>query len=385
MADTVTVGEDGTGMSRPLYLGVVRKSSEDGSKTSLKDEKPGDLLLRGEYDVTEIQAPLGFARNREPVRVSAVSPDMVTEIFETDTLKAENPPTTLKIFKHDPSGQGIGGIEFELKRIGGNESPGVPADGTTDSGTTDGGTYRTGDDGSLAIRCILPGIYSLRESKTLPGYLQDNTIRYFTVDRDGYIFRSDSEGKQTDDQEKTSKISLDVTKIQISKRDITDSKEVPGAVLVIRDAEGQTVDQWTTDGTPHYTEKLPAGSYTLTEITAPMGYQQAETVPFTVEETGEIQKVFMYDAPVETEPPTEPETSTEPETAPESKHETKKPRSTEKETQPSAAPAPSPQTPRTGDDTDFRGLMPGILAGILLLAGSLMLRKAGGKGRRRGR
>lgn len=389
VADTVTVGEDGTGMSRPLYLGVVRKSSEDGSKTSLKDEKPGDLLLRGEYDVTEIQAPLGFARNREPVRVSAVSPDMVTEIFETDTLKAENPPTTLKIFKHDPSGQGIGGIEFELKRIGGNESPGVPADGTTDSGTTDGGTYRTGDDGSLAIRCILPGIYSLRESKTLPGYLQDNTIRYFTVDRDGYIFRSDSEGKQTDDQEKTSQISLDwvndVTKIQISKRDITDSKEVPGAVLVIRDAEGQTVDQWTTDGTPHYTEKLPAGSYTLTEITAPMGYQQAETVPFTVEETGEIQKVFMYDAPVETEPPTEPETSTEPETAPESKHETKKPRSTEKETQPSAAPAPSPQTPRTGDDTDFRGLMPGILAGILLLAGSLMLRKAGGKGRRRGR
>lgn len=371
VADTVTIGEDGTGQSCPLYLGVIRDKSEEGTE---------NLTLRGQYDVTEISAPQGFTRNPDPIRVCAVSPDQVTEIFELDPLKVENPPTTLKLFKHDPSGKGIGGIEFEMKRIGGDEASGAPFDGTCG-----GGKFRTDDDGNLVVSYILPGIYSLRETKTLPGYIPDMAIQYFTVDKDGYIFKSDSEGKQTDDMRKSSQLSLDwvndVTKVEISKKDITDSKEVMGATLVIRDESGQQIDQWVTDGTPHYVEKLPAGSYTLTEITAPSGYQQAETVPFTVEETGEIQKVFMYDAPVETEPQTQSESETG--TEKESESETQVPETVVEETNPHQ---PQPQAPsvqpKTGDNTDLRTLVLGVIAGILLLVGAFLTRISG---RRKGR
>lgn len=41
-------------------------------------------------------------------------------------------------------------------------------------------------------------------------------------------------------------------------------------------------------------EKMPAGDYTLTEITAPNGYKVAESIDFTVLPTGEMQEVsFM--------------------------------------------------------------------------------------------
>ena len=43
--------------------------------------------------------------------------------------------------------------------------------------------------------------------------------------------------------------------------------------------------------------KLKTGKYTLTEITAPDGYEVAEKVEFEVKNTGEIQKVTMYDKP----------------------------------------------------------------------------------------
>ena len=43
---------------------------------------------------------------------------------------------------------------------------------------------------------------------------------------------------------------------------------------------------------------MSAGQYTLREITAPDGYEVAEDISFTVEETGEIQKVIMKDKPI---------------------------------------------------------------------------------------
>lgn len=47
----------------------------------------------------------------------------------------------------------------------------------------------------------------------------------------------------------------------------------------------------------HRIERLKPGEYTLTETAAPAGYLLSEEVRFTVQETGEIQKVTMYDAP----------------------------------------------------------------------------------------
>ena len=89
----------------------------------------------------------------------------------------------------------------------------------------------------------------------------------------------------------------DFTKVEISKADMTDGRELPGAKLKITDASGNTIAEWETNGQPHRIERLKPGDYTLTETAAPAGYLVSEEVHFTVQETGEIQKVTMYDAP----------------------------------------------------------------------------------------
>lgn len=89
----------------------------------------------------------------------------------------------------------------------------------------------------------------------------------------------------------------DFTKVEIFKADMTDGHELPGAKLKITDASGNTIAEWETNGRPHRIERLKPGDYTLTETAAPAGYLLSEEVHFTVQETGEIQKVTMYDAP----------------------------------------------------------------------------------------
>lgn len=83
----------------------------------------------------------------------------------------------------------------------------------------------------------------------------------------------------------------------ISKTDAATSKELPGAQLVVKDANGNTVESWVSGTTPRQI-RIADGTYTLTEITAPDGYAVAETITFEVK-NGTVAggKVTMKDAP----------------------------------------------------------------------------------------
>ena len=91
----------------------------------------------------------------------------------------------------------------------------------------------------------------------------------------------------------------DVTKLEVSKTDITGEKELPGATLTILDKDGNVYDTWVSTEEAHYIEKIPVGEYTLREEAAPEGYKIANEIKFIVEETAEIQKVTMVDEPDE--------------------------------------------------------------------------------------
>ena len=93
----------------------------------------------------------------------------------------------------------------------------------------------------------------------------------------------------------------DVIKVEISKKDLTTMEELPGAELTLTDKGGTVVEHWTSTDKPHYIEKLPAGDYTLTEVKAPDGYAFAESVPFTVLPTGEVQRFEMLDDVIKVE------------------------------------------------------------------------------------
>lgn len=77
---------------------------------------------------------------------------------------------------------------------------------------------------------------------------------------------------------------ITTTKVKISKTDITESKELPGATLVVKDASGSVIDKWTSTNEAHYVTVNP-GVYTLSETVAPKGYKlTTTTITFKVDE-----------------------------------------------------------------------------------------------------
>lgn len=150
----------------------------------------------------------------------------------------------------------------------------------------------TGDDGTAAIRHLSPGSYRLEETDAPGGFLVDGGVRYFSVADDGLTEGLESFPLEVED---------DYTKIDLSKRDITNEDEVTGAKLAVICPDGGVVESWTSDGTDHRIDALEPGSYKLVELMAPHGYDEATAVDFTVEPTGEVQRVVMYDEPITVE------------------------------------------------------------------------------------
>ena len=88
-----------------------------------------------------------------------------------------------------------------------------------------------------------------------------------------------------------------ITKLKISKQDITTKKELPGATLVLKDKNGKEIAKWVSKEEPHYIEGLEPGKYFLTETIAPEGYKLSkETIEFTLELDGKVKEVVMYNA-----------------------------------------------------------------------------------------
>ena len=146
-------------------------------------------------------------------------------------------------------------------------------------------TYTNIDIDGNETRHMIQGLeageeYVLKETKTPNGYATFKT-QTFTAE----------EGKDT-----VLSMTDEDTKIEISKQDITTKKELEGAKLKVTDKDGNVVDEWTSGKQPHMIKNLTAGeTYTLTEVIAPKNYKVAESIQFTVKDTGVAQKVVMYD------------------------------------------------------------------------------------------
>lgn len=132
---------------------------------------------------------------------------------------------------------------------------------------------------------LLPvGDYILEETQapTEQGYVHTESIR-FTIEDDGHV--------------NTVYMPDNYTRLQIIKTDLVSGEEIEGATLELRDEYGTLIDTWVTDGTPHYIDRLPEGTYTLTEILAPTedGYTTAETITFEISGEDVVTKVEMKD------------------------------------------------------------------------------------------
>ncbi|MCI8517881.1 MAG: hypothetical protein HFG75_13615 [Hungatella sp.] len=124
--------------------------------------------------------------------------------------------------------------------------------------------------------------YILHEEAAPEGYAYAEDVP-FTVSMDG----------------RTDKVEMRdaPTRVEISKTDVTGSRELPGAVLQVIDQEGDIVEEWISGKDPHkITGKLRAGeTYILREEAPPDGWAYAQEITFRVSVDGSVDRVEMRD------------------------------------------------------------------------------------------
>ena len=138
-----------------------------------------------------------------------------------------------------------------------------------------------GDETTHLVRGLMQDTsYLLREIEAPKGFALSKEEVKFTVE----------------DKDVSLSLENQITKFEIHKQDITTSKELEGAHLKITDEDGNIVDEWVSTTVAHSIKGLEVGkSYTLTETIAPANYKLAQSITFKVEDTGEVQKIVMYD------------------------------------------------------------------------------------------
>ena len=235
----------------------LKTTDEDGIISFI-----ADLPVDGKYYVKELYAPDGFVTTNEVQEFTfEYAGDKETEVVYEFVF--ENEPTTVELTKSDlTTGEELPGAHLVVTDADGNVID----------------EWVSGEEPHIIKELVVGEEYTMTETKPADGFVTAESIT-FTVENTAEIQKHEMKD--------------DVTKLEISKTDITGEQEVPGAKLTILDEDDQVIAEWTSGNEPHYIEKLPIGKYTLREEQAPKGYVMSEDVAFEITDTPEIQKVFM--------------------------------------------------------------------------------------------
>lgn len=274
------------------------------------EEHPAVKLNSGDYFLKELSVSGSYYLDDEkeyPVHFEYKDQD--TEVVAAD-VKAENTQTTTIISKTAvTNSEELAGCDLQItdaegnvivKWISGNAESIVLNDKLETTG------YRNvsavlDEKGAMQINGLFHDMtYTLTETRPANGYATADSISFQLVEgenkqtlvgvvRDGNVaLQNDNIVRMVDD----------TTKVEISKTDITGSEEIPGCELEIKEKDTDTVlDAWTSTEEKHLIEqKFVVGkTYVLTEKRPADGYVTADSIEFTVEDTGAIQSVGMKD------------------------------------------------------------------------------------------
>ncbi len=262
-----------------------------------------DLPL-GQYRIVETKAPDGYLIS-DAVQYATLeyAGQTVAIVYDSDgvenTFTNDRPTYDISITKYERNADGTTNYNTVL------EGTGFSFITTTDIVNYNGevivtaGTVLANIETDTAGKAAVPtelnipfGSYEFVETYVPAGYVLDTTpvtAVYGYVDQDTPVVTVSCEKANH------------YIRVEISKTDLTDGEDVPGATLTIYEVNedgtrGDLVETWVTDGEPHTIERLEKGRYVLVEENTPDGYQVAEEVVFEVIENDEIQKVEMKDA-----------------------------------------------------------------------------------------
>lgn len=264
----------------------------------------GELPL-GKYRVYEKTAGDGYVLNTEVQYAELTYEDMYTSlVFDSVSYKNERQKYELNVSKQDfETKEYLRGATFGLYAMEDIYAYVPLTPKLTTSPLIEKGTLIetavTDASGQVLFNADLPVYYGfeVRELKAPKGYASTDYVHSFRTEyttQDEEVIRYEATFEN------------EITKIEVSKKDITNDEEIAGAFLVVYCKEdNEIIETWTSgddgyneDGTikPHLIKGLEVGkTYNLEEIIAPYGYAYANEIEFTVLDTGEIQKVEMKD------------------------------------------------------------------------------------------
>ena len=237
--------------------------SEKNAIVTTKTDKDGAFSFSnipyGEWIVKEVVAPTGYVVDATQHHIHISDDGVVINITMTDKQ--------VQISKTDITGEKeVVGAELTITDESGN---------VVDSWTsTDIVHYANG---------LVEGQkYTLTEKTAPLGYAVATSVE-FVVSTDKV----------------TQQVTMVDKQVLISKTDVTSGQELAGAELTITDERGNVIDSWTSTDTAHYANGLVEGQkYTLTEKTAPYGYEVANSIVFVVTNDKATQTVVMNDSPI---------------------------------------------------------------------------------------
>lgn len=133
-------------------------------------------------------------------------------------------------------------------------------------------TAMTGEDSIAYFNDLELGTYYIQEAVQIEGYTLNDHIYKVEVKLDGDVLEIECKNQPTE--------------MIFSKVDITNNRELPGAVITITEKEtGKQIDQWTSTEASHPIKYLVEGKeYVMTELSAPSGYEKAESITFTAKD-----------------------------------------------------------------------------------------------------
>ena len=261
----------------------------DTITTNAEGKATSKALPLGEYSVREIKAPEGFVLSDKVENVSLKYKDQNTAIvYDNASFTNERQKVSISVIKKDYDSEvGLLGAEFtllaekDIKNYKGEII--VEAEEIIEVATSD-------IDGNVTFKSDLPLTnFMIRETKAPKGYSTNNEV---------IIAYANYKGQDTKVINLEYEFKNKITKVEISKQDITDSSEIEGAYLTVfeKDNNAVVVDSWVSSKEPHLIKGLEVGkTYILKETISPYGFAVSQDIEFTIKDTGDIQSVVMKD------------------------------------------------------------------------------------------
>lgn len=262
---TVKVGKVDASSGDYIAGATLELSRVDGAMDAIRfvsDDEPTVFrgLAVGVYTLEEIEAPSGYVSSDSKITFEVSKDGKMQEVaLKSEFLTISIQDKRLVIDTH-----GVAGYEFQLFTI--------------DNVLVD--TYQITEKG-FTSSILENGEYLLLQTKAADGRVLNSTPYTFTI----------SDTMSTD----VIKFSNDYTKVQFDKKEMVGGKELAGGHFILREEDGSVVEEWDSTDDSKYIYRLSPGTYTLSEVKAPDGYQISQAaLSFQVEEKSDIQVVTMF-------------------------------------------------------------------------------------------